>query len=65
MAPKKGKTNKHADATLTSFIKEVCGYNEENDIFKLLIDSNYDNMTDIISADDERIEESTYLDDSG
>ena len=65
MAPKRGKTNKHADATLTSFIKEVCGYNEENNIFKLLIDSNYDNMTDIISADDERIEESTYLDDSG
>ena len=65
MVSTRHKTIKHSDVTLTNFIKEVCGYDEENDFFRLLIDSNYDTMVDIISADDERIEESTYLDDSG
>ena len=59
------RTTKLSDVTLTNFIKEVCECNETNDIFKLLIDSNYDITVDIISADDERIEESIYIDDSG
>ena len=65
MVSTKMRTMKHPDVTLTNFIKEVCGYDETNDIFELLIDSNYNTIVEIISAADERIEESIYIDDSG
>ena len=55
MVTTRGKTTKQPDETLTKFIKEVVKLDETNDIFKLMADSDYLSIVDIISADDERL----------